>query len=219
LYIKGLLVTIGAMGCQHEIAAKILEKRGDYLLAAKGNQRKLLQAVREVIAEASASDSGFERTDCSHGRVAQHRPRRYLRAAQNKYAPQAKTGWLGRQRADANAWDQTNMMTECDRPAIKIISRKSCRCAGPVRGSGSSANASVNVISRSRQKSEVNLISGELTSPCHNRLFVNDFLFVFTTFARAIALAQAPSPPCLATKISITLTRMPSSKAMATTAL
>jgi predicted transposase YbfD/YdcC len=69
LYIKGLLVTIDAMGCQREIAAKIVEKGGDSLLAVKGNQRKLLQALREVIAEASASDSGFERTDCSHGRV------------------------------------------------------------------------------------------------------------------------------------------------------
>jgi predicted transposase YbfD/YdcC len=39
------------------------------LLSVKGNQRKLLQALREVIAEASASDSGFERTDRSHGRV------------------------------------------------------------------------------------------------------------------------------------------------------
>jgi hypothetical protein len=34
---------------------------------------------------------------------AQHRPRRHFRAAQNEHAPQAKTGGLERQRADANA--------------------------------------------------------------------------------------------------------------------
>lgn len=69
LYIKGLLVTIDAMGCQREIAAKIVEKGGDYLLAVKGNQRKLLQALKEAITEASASDRGFERIDHSHGRI------------------------------------------------------------------------------------------------------------------------------------------------------
>jgi predicted transposase YbfD/YdcC len=47
------------MGCQREIAAKIVEKESDSLLAVKGNQRKLLQAAREVIAEASASKWGF----------------------------------------------------------------------------------------------------------------------------------------------------------------
>jgi hypothetical protein len=37
-------------------------------------------------------------------------------------------------------------------------------------------NASVNVISHSRQKPVVNLISPGFTSPWHNCLFVNDFL-------------------------------------------
>lgn len=38
LTIKGAVVTIDAMGCQREIAAKIVDKGADYVLALKGNQ-------------------------------------------------------------------------------------------------------------------------------------------------------------------------------------
>ena len=39
---KGWLVSIDAMGCQKEIAQKIIALGGDYLLAVKGNQPGLL---------------------------------------------------------------------------------------------------------------------------------------------------------------------------------
>lgn len=45
LDLKGATVTIDAMGCQKEIAAKIVAGGGDYVLALKGNQEKLHQAV------------------------------------------------------------------------------------------------------------------------------------------------------------------------------
>ena len=45
LSIKGLLVTIDAMGCQKSIAKQIVAKKGDYLLMVKGNQPKLLEAI------------------------------------------------------------------------------------------------------------------------------------------------------------------------------
>ena len=38
LAIEGAIVTIDAMGCQREIAQKIVDKRADYVLALKGNQ-------------------------------------------------------------------------------------------------------------------------------------------------------------------------------------
>lgn len=41
LSIKGALVSIDAMGCQKEIAQKIVDKGADYLLAVKGNQGTL----------------------------------------------------------------------------------------------------------------------------------------------------------------------------------
>ena len=46
LELKGALVTIDAMGCQHGIAAAILAQGADYLLALKGNQKSLHEEVR-----------------------------------------------------------------------------------------------------------------------------------------------------------------------------
>jgi predicted transposase YbfD/YdcC len=43
--LTGCLVTIDAMGCQKAIAAKIVEKKADYLLALKGNHPTLYLAV------------------------------------------------------------------------------------------------------------------------------------------------------------------------------
>ncbi|WP_435011605.1 ISAs1 family transposase [Tundrisphaera lichenicola] len=43
--VAGAVVTIDAMGCQREIAGAIVAAKGDYLLALKGNQGTLHQAV------------------------------------------------------------------------------------------------------------------------------------------------------------------------------
>ena len=45
LELSGSLVTIDAMGCQKKIATAILKKEADYLLAVKGNQKKLYGEV------------------------------------------------------------------------------------------------------------------------------------------------------------------------------
>ncbi len=45
LELTGAIVTIDAMGCQKEIAAKVREKEADYLLAVKENQPHLYQAA------------------------------------------------------------------------------------------------------------------------------------------------------------------------------
>lgn len=47
LNLKGATVTIDAMGCQKDIAAKIVEGQGDYLLALKDNHPKLTEAVED----------------------------------------------------------------------------------------------------------------------------------------------------------------------------
>jgi predicted transposase YbfD/YdcC len=47
LELKGALVSIDAMGCQHEIAKQIIAADADYLLAVKGNQGQLLEGVQE----------------------------------------------------------------------------------------------------------------------------------------------------------------------------
>src|SRR5712664_3323076 len=51
LAIEGAVVTIDAMGCQRDIARKIIDKKADYVLALKGNQGTLRQDVELFAAE------------------------------------------------------------------------------------------------------------------------------------------------------------------------
>ena len=75
LAIEGAIVTIDAMGCQREIAEKIVEKKADYLLALKGNQGTLREDVDLFVAEQKAvgfKDSKVSRdrtVDGDHGRI------------------------------------------------------------------------------------------------------------------------------------------------------
>jgi len=80
LNVKGAVVTIDAMGCQTEIAAKIVEQEGAYVLAVKDNQRTLAAAVAALMAEAvldrakgvagAAEHVGyFEQANGGHGRI------------------------------------------------------------------------------------------------------------------------------------------------------
>lgn len=47
LDVHGTLVTIDAMGCQKEIAQKIVDKKGDYVLTVKGNQEHLEEDIEK----------------------------------------------------------------------------------------------------------------------------------------------------------------------------
>ena len=54
--VEGATVTIDAAGCQKNIAAKIIERGGDFVLALKGNQGKLHQAVVDWVLEQMEND-------------------------------------------------------------------------------------------------------------------------------------------------------------------
>jgi predicted transposase YbfD/YdcC len=45
--VKGTTITIDAMGCQTKIAKTIREKKGDYILAVKENQKNLHESIRD----------------------------------------------------------------------------------------------------------------------------------------------------------------------------
>jgi len=51
LEISGCLVTIDAMGCQKEIAQKIVDQKADYVLAVKDNQPQLCEAIGDFFSE------------------------------------------------------------------------------------------------------------------------------------------------------------------------
>lgn len=56
LNLKGATVTIDAMGCQKEIAQKIVDREGNYLLALKDNHPKLAEAVASTLTAAVEAD-------------------------------------------------------------------------------------------------------------------------------------------------------------------
>jgi predicted transposase YbfD/YdcC len=74
LGVEGAIVTIDAAGCQKNIAAKIIDGGGDYVLALKGNQRKLYTAVQDLFLNHFEDDfarvpvSHCEERETSHGR-------------------------------------------------------------------------------------------------------------------------------------------------------
>jgi predicted transposase YbfD/YdcC len=73
--IEGAVVTIDAMGCQRDIAAKIIEKKADYILALKGNQTTLREDVEVFVDEQKAlkykdtTISTHATVDADHGRI------------------------------------------------------------------------------------------------------------------------------------------------------
>src|SRR3954447_2127610 len=67
LSIEGAIVTIDAMGCQRDIARKILDKKAEYVLALKDNQATLREDVEVFVAEQKAN--GFQHTTISRDRT------------------------------------------------------------------------------------------------------------------------------------------------------
>ncbi|MGH7962955.1 MAG: ISAs1 family transposase [Candidatus Binatia bacterium] len=74
LDIHGALVSIDAIGCQKEIADKIRQGGGHYVLTVKGNQENLFNDIQHCIAEAAENDfadvdhDSYETVEQGHGR-------------------------------------------------------------------------------------------------------------------------------------------------------
>ena len=75
LEIEESIITIDAMGCQKEIAALIIKKKGDYLLALKGNQKLLHKDVKDWFELARKEEfagrehSYYQQIEAGHHRV------------------------------------------------------------------------------------------------------------------------------------------------------
>lgn len=74
LEIAGSVITIDAMGCQKDITSLIIKKKGDYVLALKGHQKLLYQAVKEWLELAQKAEflgreySYYEQVEAGHHR-------------------------------------------------------------------------------------------------------------------------------------------------------
>lgn len=67
--VKGSIVTIDSIGCQHEIVKKICAKKADYVIGLKGNQKKLYKAVEKRFHEGVRVYAHSQTAESGHGRI------------------------------------------------------------------------------------------------------------------------------------------------------
>ena len=72
LDVTDALITIDAIGCQHDVAEPILEAGGDYVLQVKGNQPTLLQELEDSFPNISKGYTVNKEEGLEHGRI-EHR--------------------------------------------------------------------------------------------------------------------------------------------------
>jgi predicted transposase YbfD/YdcC len=96
LDVHGALVTIDAMGCQKEIAAKIVAAGGDYVLTVKDNQPTLLAHMQDCFAQALDQDDVGVNYDCYHTEERGH-GRQEMRSYHILVDPEmpSKADWVG----------------------------------------------------------------------------------------------------------------------------
>ena len=124
LEIAGCIVTLDAMGCQTDIAAKIIEKEADYLLSVKGNQGNLYEDIVEYFNWALEDQFQFtsfttdETTDKQHGRI---EVRRYYATSDCEWL-RKKAEWKGLQSIVMVERDRTILGEETSRERKYYIS-------------------------------------------------------------------------------------------------
>lgn len=93
LAIEGAIVTIDAIGTQTAIAAKIVRKEADYVLALKENQGGLHADVADFFADPvlAAACPEHRQSDVGHGRIEE----RSARAADAAWLAERHPQWLG----------------------------------------------------------------------------------------------------------------------------
>ena len=72
LDVTDALITIDAIGCQHDVAAQVLEAGGHYVLQVKGNQPTLLQELEDSFPNISKGYTVNKEEGLEHGRI-EHR--------------------------------------------------------------------------------------------------------------------------------------------------
>ena len=71
LDLTGCIVTIDAMGCQKAIVRDIIEQKGDYVLALKGNHPETCREVEELFEGSGLGEPEYSEVTKDHGRIEQ----------------------------------------------------------------------------------------------------------------------------------------------------
>ncbi|MBQ6780722.1 MAG: ISAs1 family transposase [Treponema sp.] len=133
--IEGQIVTIDAMGTQTAIAAKIKQKRADYVLALKGNQTSLHDDVKQYFDDAELvkkiEDTGYYKKtqEKAHSQI---ETREYYQTDDIKWLPQLKN-WKGLksigmerktlERQDGTKSEEYRYFISSLKPDIELFSR------------------------------------------------------------------------------------------------
>jgi predicted transposase YbfD/YdcC len=91
--LEGSIVTIDAMGCQHEIANKIVKAKADYLFSLKGNQETLHEDVAEYYSEFDFNKPAPAMKHISFQATSTH-DQKHGRIEDRDYAVSDDVGWL-----------------------------------------------------------------------------------------------------------------------------
>jgi len=133
--LEGALVTIDAMGCQVEIADKIVAHKADYLLALKGNQPTLEADVEDYFRTAPAAETVTKTTvEKGHGRI-----------ETRVYTASSTVDWIGSDRSYPGQPRFTNIKT-----IVKVLARAEYadRCSFDTRYFISSAPLDIERVAR-----------------------------------------------------------------------
>lgn len=148
LILKGCIVTMDALGCQTELAEKIVARGGDDVLQVKDNQKNLAEALREFFDTGARTGFGrltverSEDTEKDHGRI---ETRRYTWINdvtwmdQSMRAAWKKLGGVGmiesiRQIGDKVSVDQRYAIGSCGVQTVDMFAKASRRHWGIENG-------------------------------------------------------------------------------------
>ena len=121
--ISGAVVTIDAMGCQTDIAKKIVNRKADYCLALKGNQSTLHNDVK-LYFESLTSEQKVVTKENGHGRIEK---REYFLETDIDWLPR-KAHWAGLNAIGAvksTVWmkDETRVEVRCFITSLKDVNQ------------------------------------------------------------------------------------------------
>jgi predicted transposase YbfD/YdcC len=136
--VEDTIVTIDAAGCQKNIAAQIIEGKGDYVLALKGNQGKLFDDVRLVLGCHMRDDfadcpvSRHIEVEKGHGRLEE---RRYYQIAAPSHL-HGRSDWKGLKTIGAavRTYEENGVRKTDTRYYLSSMRRNGKRFATAVRG-------------------------------------------------------------------------------------
>jgi predicted transposase YbfD/YdcC len=139
LDLKDCVVTIDAMGCQKDIAEKIIDKKGDYILQVKDNQKNLKEQVEKLFSTQKANNEYIE-LDTGHGRMG----KRVCKVIDNLNFLDGKEGWKNLKtiveiRSEIYQ-KKTGKKSECTRYYISSASANSKQMAQHIRSHWSIEN-------------------------------------------------------------------------------